>query len=80
MVPVALADVVVPHEQAPEQTIVVGGITQTVKQSKKKGENELEGFGIVTLASLFPVLFVQLLAISLTGIYSEQDIFEYVDP
>jgi hypothetical protein len=57
--------------------MVVGGITQTVKQGgKKKGENELEGFGIVTLASLFPVLFVQLLAIALTGMYSEEDIFK----
>jgi hypothetical protein len=39
----------------------------------------LEGFGIVTLASLLPVLAVEILAISSTAFYSREDIVNAVD-
>lgn len=38
----------------------------------------LEGFGIVTLASLLPVLAVELLSISLTFMYTHEDIMALV--
>lgn len=43
-------------------------------QIKEAAQDALEGFGIVTLASLLPVLAVELLSIALTFIYTHEDI------
>lgn len=43
-------------------------------QMKEAAQDALEGFGIVTLASLLPVLAVSILSISLTFIYTHEDI------
>ena len=47
----------------------LGGGRQAGDGAAKKSENALEGFGIVTLASLLPVLMVQLFGIYLTFTY-----------
>ena len=41
-----------------------------------KGENSLSGFGIVTLASVFPILSVMLLGLYLSCTFTPQDIIE----
>jgi hypothetical protein len=58
-----------------------GGLKKKHENTKKMIEDAgdaLEGFGIVTLASLLPVLAVEILSISLTFIYTHEDIIAYV--
>jgi hypothetical protein len=60
-----------------------GGLKKNHENTKKMIEDAgdaLEGFGIVTLASLLPVLAVEILSISLTFIYTHEDIIAYVIP
>lgn len=60
------------------------GVMKTVNEQKgsaaAKSENALEGFGIVTLASLLPVLMVQLFGIYLTFTYTIEDVMANIPP
>ena len=51
-----------------------------MRVSEQAAANALEGFGIVTLASLMPVLAVELLAIGLKWQYSHEDIIAMKPP
>lgn len=62
----------------PEKKKKKGGLKKKNHENTKKMIEEagdaLEGFGIVTLASLLPVLAVELLSIALTFMYTHEDI------
>ena len=50
------------------------------EQVAEAAANALEGFGLVTLASLMPVLTVELLAIGLKWMYTHEDIISMKPP
>jgi hypothetical protein len=51
-----------------------------IASSAGKGDSSLSGFGIVTLASLFPIIGVQLLAIYLGANYSAEELIALAAP
>jgi len=54
------------------------GITRSQRKEGEASNNALEGFGIVTLASLFPVMAVELMAIFIGVTYTEAEVLTIV--
>ncbi len=59
------------HKKLKEEA---GGVP--VEATDQSDRPVLEGFGIITLASILPILAVEILAIAVSGIYSVEDIMK----